>query len=129
MLRYGNGSSQRSSTNIGSSKPIIVKDATTGQTTSFAQPVVSSAIATSALASATTTNSLASTQVANSSLTRDVAQTDSSGRRYVILQNGDTLFRIAHKYSVSAKQLEQINNLHSQSIKIGMKLYLDPKNN
>jgi type IV pilus assembly protein PilF len=48
-------------------------------------------------------------------------------RRYVIVSKDDTLYSIAHKYSVSVNQLKAINDLQGEIVKLGSKVYLDPK--
>lgn len=50
-----------------------------------------------------------------------------NGRRYIIVAAGDTAYSLSNKYKVSVKELEAINNLKLNQLKVGMKLYLDPK--
>ncbi len=49
------------------------------------------------------------------------------GRRYILVVSGDTAYSLSNKYGVSIKSLEAINNLKLNQLKVGMKLYLDPK--
>ncbi len=41
---------------------------------------------------------------------------------YVIVRPNDTLYSIARQYAISPTQLQQCNNLHTQTIKVGQKL-------
>ena len=41
---------------------------------------------------------------------------------YHIVQDGDTLYRIARKYNMSVPDLKRINNLSSNTIQIGQRL-------
>ena len=52
---------------------------------------------------------------------------ESSGRRYILVASGDTAYSLSNKYAISRKSLETINNLSVNRLKVGMKLYLDPK--
>jgi len=52
---------------------------------------------------------------------------ESSGRRYILVADGDTAYSLSNKYAISLKSLETINNLSVNRLKVGMKLYLDPK--
>lgn len=49
------------------------------------------------------------------------------GRRYILVAAGDTVYSLSKKYSISLKSFETINNLKLNQLKVGMKLYLDPK--
>lgn len=45
---------------------------------------------------------------------------------YHIVQRGDTLFSISRKYSISVEQLKLFNNLDSERIFVGQKIYFSP---
>jgi len=47
--------------------------------------------------------------------------------RYTV-KEGDTLYSIGKKYNVSVDELKQLNQLQSNNIEIGQKLYLEPIN-
>ena len=48
---------------------------------------------------------------------------------YYIVQKGDTLYSISRKFNIPVDTLKQINNLTSNTISIGQKLYLQEQNN
>ena len=63
-------------------------------------------------------------------LAKNTAQSvlsEPSGRRYILVASGDTAYSLSSKYAISLKSLETINNLSVNRLKVGMKLYLDPK--
>jgi murein DD-endopeptidase MepM/ murein hydrolase activator NlpD len=45
---------------------------------------------------------------------------------YHVVQKGDTLFNISRRYSLSVEQLKLFNNLDSEQIFVGQKIYLVP---
>ena len=47
--------------------------------------------------------------------------------RYTV-KKGDTLYSIGKRYNVSVDELKQLNQLQSNNIEIGQKLYLEPIN-
>ena len=50
-------------------------------------------------------------------------ENSSAGTEYVV-QKGDTLYSIAKRYNLSVEQLKQFNNLKSNAIGIGQRLYV-----
>lgn len=48
-------------------------------------------------------------------------------KQYTV-KKGDTLYSIGKKYNVSVDELKQLNQLQSNNIEIGQKLYLEPVN-
>lgn len=49
---------------------------------------------------------------------------DTTGANYVYVKSGDSLYSIALKNHTTVKQLEQINKINANSIRVGMKVYL-----
>ena len=52
---------------------------------------------------------------------------DSSGQAYVVVP-GDNLTVISRRYGVSVAEIKQLNNLSSNTIKVGQKLYVPERN-
>jgi murein DD-endopeptidase MepM/ murein hydrolase activator NlpD len=57
--------------------------------------------------------------------TRPIYQTPSTD--YHIVQKGETLYSISQKYSISAEKLKLFNNLKTDRIFVGQKIYLYPR--
>lgn len=53
---------------------------------------------------------------------------DTKDNNYYIVKAGDTLYSISNKYNMSVQELKSINNLNSDNLYIGQKLYLVPEN-
>lgn len=53
--------------------------------------------------------------------------TTTTGRRYVQIKSGETLYSISRDCGVSVNQLQKINHLTTLTIKSGLRLYLDPR--
>ena len=49
------------------------------------------------------------------------------GEKTYVVKSGDTLFKIAKNYGVSAKALRSVNNLRTDQIKVGQKLVIPNK--
>lgn len=52
-------------------------------------------------------------------------QTDASGRHYIIVEKGDTLYNLAKRSNQTPAQLTTLNNITANDIQIGRKIYLD----
>lgn len=74
-----------------------------------------------------TANSSPSSMSAASAVDSASVQTDSNGRRFMIVPAGATAFSISRKYGITVKQLEQYNGMKSAQVIKGMKLYIDPR--
>lgn len=49
---------------------------------------------------------------------------ENNNKEYYIVKKGDTLYSISRKYNIPVETLKQINNLTSNNISIGQKIYL-----
>lgn len=52
-------------------------------------------------------------------------QIDASGRHYIIVEKGDTLYNLAKRSNQTPSQLTTLNNITANDIQIGRKIYLD----
>lgn len=52
-------------------------------------------------------------------------KTSTSGRHYVIVEKGDTLYNLALRSKMPAAKLLKINNIQANEIQIGRRIYLD----
>ena len=55
--------------------------------------------------------------------------TTNNSNNYYIVKGGDTLYSIARKYNMSVQELMSINNLTTDNLYVGQKLYLVSDNN
>ena len=52
-------------------------------------------------------------------------KTSKTGKNYILIQPGDTLFRISLDCNITASQLKQINHLKNNEVVLGSKLFLN----
>lgn len=52
-------------------------------------------------------------------------QTDATGRHYIVVEKGDTLYNLAKRSNQTPTQLTTLNNITANDIQIGRKIYLD----
>lgn len=52
-------------------------------------------------------------------------KTSTSGRKYIIVATGDTLFNISRRSSITINTLKGLNGMANNSVKIGQQFYLD----
>lgn len=80
---------------------------------------------TAASVSETATTKPATNYVANTAPLNSRIKKASDGRRYIVVESGDTLFNIAQRSGVSQGRIVEINHLKNQYVPLGTRLYLD----
>ena len=61
--------------------------------------------------------------------TKENEDGETNNDNYYTVVAGDTLYKIARKYNMTIDELKKINNLSSDVLSIGQKLYLEPQEN
>ncbi len=121
---YGDSpEAQKYLVNYSGGKKSVPKSAPVVTSTNF----ISSAASTTTSTTPTTTTTIVPLTSAVTPAIAGASSSKTSGtsRRYVIVKPGETLYRIGVNNSISPQKIEQINGLKGQTIKPGMKLYLE----
>ncbi len=95
------------------------------QQTQAAAPVVKPPVANSVVPSSATGLVGSLSSKSDAALANVAVQSDASGRKFIIVPAGATMYAVSRKFNISIAQIEQFNKTKVTQISKGMKLYIE----